>query len=431
MANIEKRGTNYRITVSNGYDITGKQIREKATFTPDPGLSAKQQQKALDKFVFEFEEKVKSGNFLKGEKITLQDFTKTWLKEYAEQQLEKTTFAYYNTTLNQKIIPALGHIKLTKIQPMHLQSFYNNLLEDGVRKDGKKGGYSPSTIKKYHVILSSILSTALHWQLIESNPCDRVSTPKNKNITDNVKHFTLEQTESFLQALEMEYTTTYKEHDRIDDTGKKYHVPAYTEARGIPIQFKVLYNIAVFGGLRRGELLALTWDDIDFDNNTVSVSKSTGYTGKETYIKAPKNKSSIREIKLPGLLMELIRKHKKEQQELRISLGDQWIGENYLFIQWNGKQMNVATPYHTFKDIVSKYNSTVTEESSKLPDIPFHGLRHTSATLLISENVDIRTVSARLGHAQTSTTMNIYAHSLKEQDEKAANALGNLFKKKA
>ncbi len=431
MANIEKRGASYRITVSNGYDTSGKKLREKATFTPDPTMTPKQQQKALDKFVFEFEEKVKNGNYLKGEKITLKDFTGKWIKEYAEQQLEKTTLTHYNEVLNHKILPALGHIKLSKLQPLHLQSLYNNLLEDGVRRDGKTGGYSPATIKKCHVVLSSILSTAVHWQLIESNPCDRVSPPKNKNITGNVKHFTLEQAETFLQALDMEYVTTYQAHDRIDDTGKKYHVEAYTENRKMSIQLKVLFNIALFGGLRRGELLALTWDDVDFDRNAISISKSTGYTGKETYIKTPKNKSSIREIKLPGTVMDMIRQHKKKQQELRLSLGDQWQGENYLFIQWNGRQMNIATPYHAFKDIVIKYNATVTDTAQKLPDIPFHGLRHTSATLLISENVDIRTVSARLGHAQTSTTMNIYAHSLKELDEKAANTLGNILKRKA
>lgn len=393
-------------------------------------MTPKQQQKALEKFVFDFEERVKNGKFMKVEKITLKDFTDTWFKDYATEQLEKTTLAYYTATLNQKILPALGHLKLSKIQPMHLQSFYNNLLEDGVRKDGKQGGYSPATIKKCHVIISSILSTAVHWQVIEANPCDRVAPPKNKDIADDIKHFTLEQAETFLQALEMEYMTVYKAHDRINDTGKKYHVEAYKEARSIPIQFKVLFNIALFGGLRRGELLALTWDDMNFDNNSISISKSTGYTGKETYIKSPKNKSSIRVIKLPEPLMELSKRYKKEQQELRLSLGDQWQGENYLFIQWNGRQMNIATPYHTFKDIIAKYNSTITNVADKLPDIPFHGLRHTSATLLISENVDIRTVSARLGHAQTSTTMNIYAHSLKELDEKAADTLGSLLKRK-
>ena len=129
--------------------------------------------------------------------------------------------------------------------------------------------------------------------------------------------------------------------------------------------------------------------------------------------------------------MELLKSYKLEQNKYRLSIGSQWIGENFLFIQWNGKQMDLSTPYHTFKKIIRNYNQTVTEESKKLPDIPLHGLRHTSATLLISQNIDVRTVSSRLGHAQTSTTMNIYAHSLKKMDEVAADTLENLFIKQA
>jgi integrase len=314
---------------------------------------------------------------------------------------------------------------------MHLQSFYNNLLEDGVRKDGKKGGYSPSSIKKCHALLSSILTTAVNWQVIVSNPCDRVSPPKQKVITDKVKHFTLEQAETFLKVLEMKFVTTYKAHDRIDDTGKKYHVETYTETRSIPTQLKVFFHLALFGGLRRGELIALTWDDINFDNKTVSVTKSTGYAGKQTITKSPKNKSSIRDIKLPEPVISMLKRYKKEQQKLRISLGDQWQGDNSIFIQCNGRQMNLSTPYQCFKDVINKYNATVKDPAQKLPNIPLHGIRHTSATLLISNNLDIRTVSARLGHAQTSTTMNIYSHSLKQMDEKAADILGSIFQTEA
>jgi integrase len=427
MASITKRGKGFRILVSNGYDINGNKIQETTTFIPDPNMTERQQQKALEKFAFEFEERVKNGKYLKGEKITLKEFSETWMKEHGKPNLELTTYKSYEQYLNQKILPALGHLKLSKIQPMHLQSFYNNLLEDGVRKDGKKGGYSPSSIKKCHALISSILTTAVHWQVIVSNPCDRVSPPKQKVITDKVKHFTLEQAEAFIKSLEMKYSTTYKAHDRIDDTGKNYHVETYTETRSIPTQLKVFFHLALFGGLRRGELIALTWNDINFDNNTVSVTKSTCYAGKQTITKSPKNKSSIRDIKLPEPVISMLKRYKKEQQKFRISLGDQWQGDNYIFIQSNGRQMNLSTPYQCFKDVVNKYNATVKDPAKKLPNIPLHGIRHTSATLLISNNLDIRTVSARLGHAQTSTTMNIYSHSLKQMDEKAADILGNIF----
>lgn len=439
MATVEKRGSSYRITVSNGYDVTGKQIREKTTFTPDSNLTEKQQKKALDDFVYEFEKKVKNGKYLSGEKTTFKEFTERWLKDYAPSNLEKTTQNTYEHNLNTKIIPALGHLKLSKIQPLHLQSFYNNLQESGVRMDKKEGGYSPATIKKCHIIISSILRTAVEWQVIESSPCDRVSPPKQNKEMDDIKYFTLEQAETFLKALDMEYTTKYKAHDRIDDTGVKYHVSEYTETRRIPLQFKVMYYIALFAGLRKGELIALTWNDIDFKTNTINISKSTATVKGQQITKSPKNKSSVREIVIPEFITDMLKKYKIEQMKLKVNLGDQWQGcegknwqeNNSIFIQWNGKQMNISTPYQTFKDIIHKYNDTVEDNSLKLPNIPLHGLRHTSATLLISDNIDVRTVSARLGHAQASTTMNIYAHSLKKSDEKAASSLNNLLIKKA
>ncbi len=435
MASITKRGNGYRILVSNGYRTDGTKIQETTTFIPDKGLTEKQEKKALDDFVHEFEKKIKNGKFLSGEKITLKEFTERWLSDYATLSLEKTTQNTYKHNLESKIIPALGHLKLSKINPMHLQSFYKNMLEPGVRMDKKEGGYSPATIKKCHVILSSILHTAVEWQVLDSNPCDRVSPPKLTKNIDDIKYFTLEQSETFLKALDMEYSTKYKAHIRKDDTGKKYNVPEYTETRRIPFQFKVMYYIALFAGLRKGELVALAWNDIDFENNLININKSTAKDIGKQITKSPKNKTSIRKVSIPGFVTDLLKRYKTEQKELKIKLGDQWEGcegknwqdTNHIFIQWNGKQMNISTPYQTFKDIIHKYNATVEDESLKLPNIPLHGLRHTSATMLISEDVDVRTVSARLGHAQTSTTMNIYAHSLKESDKKAADKLDKLF----
>ena len=429
MAYVKKQGKGYKIVVSNGTDINGKKIRETATFTPDPNMTAKQQEKALEVFVFEFEQKVKSGKVLKGEKLTLKEYVDMWLRDYAKNHLEFTSYQSYEYNMNTKILPALGHIKLSELKPHHIQSLYNNLLEDGVRVDGKKGSYSIGTIKKCHVALSSALNRAMYWQMIESNPCVRVELPKSKNMASDIKYFTLEQTERFLSALDQTYTATYKPHTRTDDTGKVYQVSEYTESRDIPTQFKVFFYIALFGGLRCGELLALTWDDIDFTTSSISITKSITLADGNPVIKAPKTETSIRTITLPSIVMQLIKQYKIEQYEYRLSLGDQWIGDNHLFIQWNGKLMNKSTPYHTFKRIIKKYNATVTNEKDKLPQIPLHGLRHTSATLLIAEKVDVKTVSARLGHSQTSTTMDIYAHALKELDKKASDALEQAFKK--
>lgn len=402
MASVRKRGNSYQITVSNGRDLTGKQLIETATFTPDPQKTDKQNQKALEKFIFEFEEKVKSGKFLDGEKLTFSKFTEKWLNEYAAVQLEQTTVDIYKILLSVHILPVIGHLKLARIQPVHLNSMYNDMLY--TRKDGKEGGYSPTTIKRVHALISSILSTAVRWNILLENPCERVQPPKQTRSADNIKYFTLEQSEAFLGALEHDYN-----------------------AGTIRLQHVLFFQMALFCGLRRGELIALTWEDINMEKGIVSVTKSTSIVNGKPYTKAPKNKSSNRAVSLPASVLQLAKQYRKEQIKYRLSIGSQWDGDNYIFIQWNGRQMYPSTPYSTFKDIINRYNSRTEDSSQFLPDIPLHGLRHTSATLLISQNIDIRTVSGRLGHAQTSTTMNIYSHALQKMDEKAADALEDLF----
>ena len=401
MASIRKRGNSYQITVSNGRRIDGSQIVETATFTPDPKRTEKQNQKALEKFVFEFEEKVKSGKFLDGEKITFQAFSDTWLSDYALQHLEPTTIDIYKKLLRVHIIPAIGNLKLARIQPARLNKLYNAMLLE--RKDGREGGYSPTTIKRVHALISSILNTAVKWNVVLENPCERVSPPKQRRDADSIPFFTLEETGLFLAA-----------------------VDAALAAGRIRTQHKIFFHLALFCGLRRGELVALTWSDFDFNRCTVSITKSTGLVDGKPFTKAPKNKTSVRTVSVPESVMLLVRNYQREQYRLRLSLGSYWKGNNYVFIQADGKQMYPSTPYSVFKDVIHRHNQ-MASDAEQLPDIPLHGLRHTSATLLISQNVDIRTVSGRLGHAQTSTTMNIYSHQLQSMDEKAAGTLETLL----
>lgn len=425
MASIRKRKNSYQITVSNGRKPDGTQIVETTTFRPDPNKTERQNQKALERFVFEFEEKVKNGTYLDGEKMTFQAFSERWLEEYAESHLEATTVQMYKHLLRLHIYPAIGHLKLSRIQPIQLNKLYNTLSTE--RKDGKSGGYAPKTIKHIHTIISSIYSAAVKWNICTDNPCERADPPKLTAARDKVKYFTLEQTQIFLKLLDQDYSTTYKAHDRVDDTGKTYHVSDYSETRRIPTQFKLFFLLALFCGCRRGELIALTWEDIDFNTGALNISKSTTLVDGKPVTKTPKTKTSVRIVSVPASVLTLAKAYRKEQLQYRMVLGSRWEGDNYIFIQWNGRQMYPDTPYNTFKKIIRRYNETCTDESMKLPEIPLHGLRHTSATLLISQNVDVKTVSGRLGHAQTSTTMDIYAHSLRKMDEAAADTLDNLL----
>ncbi len=419
MASIRKRGKSYQITVSNGRDIHDKQILETTTWTPDPNKTEKQNQKALERFAIDFEDKVKSGKYLKGEKMTYQEYSALWLSEYAEKQMKRTFIERCENSLNNIILPAIGHLRLSEIQPLHLTKLYSELAEHGYTQNGKQKPYSARTIKRIHQIISSNLNTAVYWQLIESNPCQRVKPPKVEKQAD-VKHFTLEQTQAFLNQLDTPYTVAHWGRTKKDGSESKKHY----ETKEIPLQFKALFHLAIFGGFRRRELIALTWDDIDFQSHTVTVTKASARTKDGIITKAPKTFSSNRTVTLPAHTINLIRKYKAEQQRYRLSLGTYWKGSNYLFIQDDGKQMDISTPNKVFKKVIRIYNET---HEDKLPEITLHGLRHTSATLLIAQNVDVKTVSSRLGHSETSTTMDIYAHALQKQDELAAESLGELF----
>jgi integrase len=386
-----KRGVSYKITVSNGYDANGKRIRETATYRPNPLLGARENKSELEKFAYEFEQKVKHGVCIRGDKITLREFVAKWLDDYANNQLEPTTLSSYRNYLEKHIIPELGSYKLSEITPLLLQNFYNSLLCDGVRANGKRGGYSPATVRKYHAIISSLMSAAYKWQLIDHNPCNRVKPPKMA-YDISTKCFTLEETEIFLKLI---------------------------NGLDISEQLRLFYYMALYGGFRRGELIALTWDKVDYKNNIIVVDRAAGCVGKTAYMKAPKTRGSVRDVALPADVMGMIR-HYQERQNPH---------SDFIFIKHDGTQMHLSTPSHHFHKMLVHHNQTA-DLAHKLPVIALHGLRHTHATLLIYANTDIKTVSARLGHSQASTTLNIYAHNLKKADAACAVTIDNLLNEK-
>ena len=309
-----------------------------------------------------------------------------------------------------------------------LKILYPVTSSETTRKDGKVGGYSRATISKTHNVLSSIMRTAVEWEIIERNPCGKVKVPSIPKTADNIKFFTPEQTAAFLAYTEEPHTWEVKAHNRIDDTAKGYTVGQYTSQKGLSLQLQVLFHMAIYTGMRKGELLALKWPDIDFENNTVHVTKSVSVLKGRVIIKEPKTRTSHRTITIPQSLTVKLQKLRISQSEYRLSVGEYWQNEDWIFTQDNGKMMNYSTPYHALQNTIKWYNQSHPENEA-LPLIPFYGLRHTSATLLIAGKQDVKTVSSRLGHAQTSTTMNIYAHALQEGDQRAADTLETILKK--
>lgn len=388
---IEKRGENsYRLVISGGNGPGGKRKKYTKTIKVEGKTEAERNKKAemeLAKFIAQIE----SNTFIEPSKLTFKDFIEKWLDEYAEKNLAPKTVFRYNQMLTSRIIPALGHIKLDKLKPIHFVEFYNNLQEDGIRSDGKPGGLSARTIKHHHRLIHDILEFAVKWQLVSSNPADNVDAPKVKKVE-----------------------ASYYDEDEV-----KQLMIRLAEVPEEELKYKAAVILALTGGFRLGELTGLMWNHINFDADTIDIVQSNQYIpGKGTFTKDTKNETSIRTITIPHPVMDLLQKYHTYQKEKRIKQGTLWHETGFVFTQWNGKPMYPSTPSRWFSKFLKEHG---------LRSITFHQLRHTSATLLIKENINIREISKRLGHSNTSTTLNIYSHALKSTDKIAAEKLGNII----
>lgn len=431
MASIRKRENSFQVTVSLGYDAKMNKITDCTTFKPNlytekgNKKSDKTLRKEAEAFARDFEKEVKEGGRVTGDKITFSQYYNDWKEKYAKNNLEATTIEGYDLQINGKVMKEIGHLKMSDIYPLTIQNLYDKL---------QKNGISAATISKIHNILSGLFKIARKWRIIKHNPCEDVFKPKAEYKAENVNCWTLEQAQTFLELIKTPLPIKYKDRKRKSNTGAFYDVKGYTEYRRLDLQYIVMFEILIFCGLRRGELIALEWKDFSYKDKSLSINKSTAFINGKMIDKSTKG-HRIRQAPLPQFLSDDLLHLKQQQKEYMLTLGDKWHGfrddSQKIFIQHDGKQMYLSTPYNKFKSVINMCNQAITQEDRKLPQITLHGLRHTNATLLISENTDVRTVSSLLGHQQTSTTMNIYAHSLHKKELEAVDTLDKIINKKA
>ena len=388
---IEKRGKNsYRLTVSEGFDLNGKPMIHRKTIHG----TKKDAEIELAKFVTE----VQNGLVIDGKSLKFSEFVEIWKRDYGSKELAPTTYKRYCRMLETRILPYFGHFYINKIRPTDIMKFYDLLEKDTqlVRKKGNNGSktrkpLSGKTILEHHRLLRAMLHRAVYWQLIVSNPAERVQPPKAKK--SKRRSYDDEQTKILLENLEKL---------TVEDT-----------------KYKVAIILTIFTGVRLGELMGLEWQDVDFRNGIISINRSSQYlSDMGVFTKVPKTESSIREIAIPEFIISLLEEYKLWYEEQKSLYGELWTNSNRLFVQADGKPMHPSSISKWFV----KYVGTI-----GLPVINFHGLRHTNASLLVAQNVDIAVVSARLGHAQISTTLDFYVHPLLSHNRKAGYALENLL----
>lgn len=388
---IEKRGKNsYRLTVSEGFDLNGKPMIHRKTVHG----TKKDAEVELAEFVTE----VQNGLVIDGKSLKFSEFTEIWKRDYGSKELAPSTYKRYYRMLETRLLPYWGHFYINKIKPTDIMKFYDLLEKDTqlVRKKGNNGAktkkpLSGKTILEHHRLLRAMLHKAVYWQLIVTNPAERVQPPKARK--PKRKSYDDEQTKILLENLEL--------------------------LSSEDIKYKVAIILTVFTGVRLGELMGLEWQDVDFKNGIISINRSSQYlTDMGVFTKVPKTESSIREIAIHEFIIFLLEEYKLWYEEQKSIYGELWTNSDKLFVQADGKPMHPSTISKWFVKYVGQIG---------LPVINFHGLRHTNASLLVAQNIDIAAISARLCHAQISTTLDFYVHPLLSHNRKAGYALENLL----
>jgi integrase len=410
MANIQPRKNkdgkiiSYSIRVHKGRDANNKQLKPYAmTWIVPEGWTHSRIEKEVNSQAILFEQKCKEGT-VADNKQTFEKYALYVISLKERTGIKHRTIVRYNELL-QRINPAIGHIKLADLRPQHLNAFYEQLSQDGMnKKTGKK--LSSKTIIEHHRLIRTILVQAEKEMLIMYNSASKATPPKLERTEAN--HFEIEDIENIL---------FYSKNESL--------------------KWQLALNMLIFTGCRRGEIMGLKWNKVDFKNNQIRVDINLLYSKeKGIYEDTPKTEQSKRTITIPGELIEMLKTYKKQYNEHRLALGDKWNNTGFLFTQENGNPMHPDTLTDYCNEFSKKYNKIIDlenkgkKESEKLkllPHINPHAFRHTQASLLFFAGADCTTISKRLGHSKVSTTTDIYSHLMQKADETASDTLADVL----
>ena len=281
------------------------------------------------------------------------------------------------TIKNKHIVPVLGYIQLQRLTPQQVQAFYAMKLDEGL---------STKRVRGFHAVLHRALEQAVKWNLIARNVCDLVTPPVPQQ--HEVQPLTPEQAQRLLQVA--------REH-----------------------KLETLLTVAIATGMRRGELLGLHWQDVDFNEGCLYVRRTVGRIGKfGVVLSEPKTKQGRRKIVLPGFVIDALKRHQERQLAMREKAGTQWREKDIVFCNMYGDYLSTTNLQIAFKRLL---------QSAELPDIRFHDLHHSAATFLAKLGVHPKVVQEIRGHSNISMTMDIYSHVFLSMQQEAMDKLDDLF----
>lgn len=402
-----KKGTSYLIRVSLGY-VKGKQITRAMTYKPEEGMKPRVIEKELNRQAVLFEEKAKQEYALQLQReadrqeqenneiefakkhMTFQELAEEWVSLQEETHELKNSSLLRMKSCRERTYKAIGDVLVSKLTYRKIQAFITSLGRIGVNQ--KTGlGLSKKTQKHYLTFISDVMLYAKKCGYIDNNPCRDITFTKSAKTEKEV--YSLDEAKALLAA--------------IDDKA--------------PLKYKLFFNLLAYCGMRRGEALGLEYKDINFETSVLTICRTSNYhQGYGVYTDTPKTKSSYRSLYIQPKILTLIKLLKSEQNQQAIACGDQWVNSDRLFIKWNGEPLHPSAPYKWLKRFC---------ENEKLTFKALHSFRHFVASQALASGVDVKAVSSMLGHSQTSTTLNIYAHVIQQTNEKALNSIANLFEK--
>lgn len=315
-----------------------------------------------------------------GRQQTVAQYLDYWLSVY-KQKIRPRSYERYEQIVRLHLIPTMGKLKLDKLSPQHVQTLYMKKLEEGL---------SANTVLVIHGMLHKALQSAIRWNMLPFNVCDRVDIPRK--VPFEIHPLTNEQIQKFIDAV-------------------------HKHPNG------ALFILAIATGMRRGEIAGLKWRDINLEQCTLQVQRSLtrvptsmggGYQEAE-----PKTQKSRRSIVLPIFAVNALIQHRIDQEAIKENAGEYWQDHDYVFCTSIGEHVH---PGHDILDVFKKLL-----KQAGLPNIRFHDLRHSSATMLLGMGIHPKIVQERLGHHDIGTTMNIYSHVLPNMQENAMKRLDDMF----
>ncbi len=377
---IRKRGENsWEVRVEVGKDPEGKRLFDYVTVHGTRTDAEAELTKRVDR--------VNDGGYVESSKISVREFLDRWISTYAEASVAPKTLQGYKCIIEQHLKPAFGSLPLQKLTPFQIQSHYAKLLKDGGRKDGRKGGLSAQTVLHQHRLLSEALDMAVRWQLLVRNPCDAVTPPKVRPHE--------------VQVLDEAQTAWLIEVSQ----GTRLYIPIL---------------LTTCTGMRRGEILAARWSNLDPVAEVLRITEALSETKEQgVFFKETKGKRS-RTVALPPLLTEALAAHRKEQDRKRAMLGGGYSDNDLICCQPDGTIWKPSAFTSAYRDLLRRRG---------LNGPNFHALRHSHASHMLRAGVDLKEVSARLGHSKASFTLTQYCHLLPGQDHEAARRVDAVLRK--